>query len=107
MAVLTVVVPLVIAKAPNKSDLYLYQGAVVSTETLLDGEADRLVAEDLAAIVPDAEPEVEAAVVIPEGDPSDTWNVKQIEAYAAANGVDLSGASKKDEKLALIAQHSK
>ncbi len=41
-------------------------------------------------------------VVIPEGDPSDDWTVKQIDAYAEREGIDLGEASKKGEKLAVI-----
>ena len=45
-----------------------------------------------------ADPPVE----IPEGEPGEKWTVAQIDAYAAEHEVDLGGASKKDEKLALI-----
>lgn len=44
-------------------------------------------------------------VDIPEGEPTEKWTVPQIDAYAAKHEVDLGGASKKDEKLALIVAH--
>lgn len=47
--------------------------------------------------------ESDNAVEVPEGDPSDAWSVKQIDAYAADHGIDLSGASNKADKLAVIA----
>ncbi|WP_127572772.1 hypothetical protein [Georgenia faecalis] len=42
---------------------------------------------------------------LPDGDPSDGWKNKQIEAYAQANGIDLGGASKKADMLAAIDAH--
>jgi len=42
------------------------------------------------------------SVTVPEGDPSDDWTVKQLDAYAADHGIDLSGASNKTEKLEAI-----
>lgn len=39
----------------------------------------------------------------PEGDPTDAWKVDQLKAYAAAHGIDLGAASKKDEIVAAIA----
>lgn len=38
----------------------------------------------------------------PEGDPSTEWTGAQLDAYAAAKGVQLTGANKKDEKVALL-----
>ena len=38
------------------------------------------------------------------GKPLDKMTEKELEAYAAENGIDLSGASKKAEKLAAIQQ---
>lgn len=42
-------------------------------------------------------------VEVPEGDPSEDWTVKQIDAYAAGHGIDLGDASNKADKLAVIA----
>lgn len=42
------------------------------------------------------------ASAYPEGTPSESWTVPQIEAYAKANNIDLSGCSTKAEKLAAV-----
>lgn len=54
-----------------------------------------------------AVPEVEETedpeeVVIPEGDPSMDWKVAELEAFAVAKGIDLTGPNTKPEKLAVI-----
>lgn len=42
-------------------------------------------------------------VVIPDGDPEDAWTIKQIDAYAEREGIDLSKvANKKADKIAAI-----
>lgn len=108
MAALIVKVPLVIAKAPNQADIYLYQGAVLPTD-LLAGEADRLLAEGFVDSVPDAE-EIAApagpAAVAPDGLPDDSWKVEEIDAYAEAHGVTFAAGTKKAEKLEQLAQPS-
>ncbi len=42
-------------------------------------------------------------VEIPDGEPSDDWTVKQIDAYASREGFDLGDASNKGDKLAAVA----
>lgn len=45
----------------------------------------------------------DAPVVIPEGDPTDKWTLKELDAYAEREKIDLSSAgAKKDERLAAI-----
>lgn len=39
---------------------------------------------------------------LPEGEPTESWTNKQLDAYAAAKEIDLQGASTKAEKLAAI-----
>lgn len=41
-------------------------------------------------------------VSYPEGTPNDTWTVPQIEAYAAAKNISLTGCTTKAEKLAAV-----
>lgn len=41
-------------------------------------------------------------VEIPAGDPEDSWTVKQLEAYALREQVDLGSASTKAEKLSVL-----
>lgn len=43
-------------------------------------------------------------VEIPDGDPHDKWNVKQLDAYAQREDIDLSSAGSKAEKLTAIAK---
>lgn len=45
-------------------------------------------------------------VTIPEGDPSDSWTNKQLDAYAAAHEIDLGGAGNKADKLEAIKKAS-
>lgn len=41
---------------------------------------------------------------LPEGDVDDTWTVKQLKAYAKAEGVDLGDAKTKSDILSKIAE---
>lgn len=62
--------------------------------TSLDGDAVELLGEPIAE---DVEPEVELVI------PDDSWSTPELEAFAEANGIDLTGAKKnKGEKLARI-----
>lgn len=47
---------------------------------------------------------VEVADEIPEGVPSDKWSHAQLDAYAQREDIDFAGATKKDDKLAVIAK---
>lgn len=49
---------------------------------------------------PEAEPVVDDTPEFPEGDPAESWTVSQLDAYAAAKGVAVSG--KKPEKVAAL-----
>ncbi|WP_336633590.1 MULTISPECIES: hypothetical protein [unclassified Microbacterium] len=48
--------------------------------------------------------EIEEAEVVEIEAPTDDWTHEQIDAFAAKFEIDLAGASKKDEKLAVIAK---
>lgn len=39
------------------------------------------------------------------GEPTDAWKNADIETYALERGIDLAGATKKDDMLAAIADH--
>lgn len=39
------------------------------------------------------------------GLPDETWTVPQLRAYAAEQGIDLTGASRKDDVLAAVQEH--
>ena len=47
-------------------------------------------------------PEDSTVVEIPGGVPDETWTVKQIDAYAEREGIDLGDASNKAEKLSAV-----
>lgn len=48
-------------------------------------------------------PEKTDEVKIPDGDPAESWTVKQIDAYAERESIDLSKVgAKKDERLAAV-----
>jgi len=90
--------PLVIAKAEDGSDVYLYRGAPVPSH-IDSKEIARLVEggfiEEVTA--EKAEPE------FPEGPPSESWKGEQLKAYAKANEIDLGGATNKADMVAAIA----
>lgn len=65
---------------------------------LEDNLADRLVEMGVAE-VPKAAPE---APEIPEGDPAEAWTVKQLQAYADREEIDLGNAKTKTEILAAL-----
>lgn len=46
-------------------------------------------------------------VEIPEGDPSDKWSNKQLDAYAKREGIDLGTPKNKGDRLAAIAEGRK
>jgi hypothetical protein len=45
---------------------------------------------------------VSAPAAAPEGAPAAKWTTKQLTAFAEANGIDLGGATKKDDILAIL-----
>lgn len=50
------------------------------------------------------DPNAEQAEVqdFPDGEPNKDWKVAELEAYAAANEIDLDGATRKDDILAAV-----
>lgn len=70
-----------------------------------EDDVDRF--DRLAFVAPDANvPEVAAPEddepAFPEGDPSEEWSGKQLDAYAAAKSIELGSAKTKAEKVAAI-----
>jgi len=70
---------------------------------------DHLLMIDTALAPPpsacDPQPIPDGAVTLstfPDGEPTESWTVAQIDAYAAERGINLGGASTKAEKLAAI-----
>lgn len=90
--------PLVIAKAEDGSDVYLYRGAPVPSH--IDAkEVARLVEGGFVEEVKAETPEPE----FPETEPSESWKGEQLKAYAKANEIDLGGATNKADMVAAIA----
>jgi hypothetical protein len=55
-------------------------------------------------VVPGKAEKNEAETVeIPDGEPSEDWSAKQLDAFAERAGIDLGGATKKADKVAAIA----
>ncbi|MFI6215638.1 hypothetical protein ACIBCD_26905 [Nocardia brasiliensis] len=83
-----------------------YEGAVVKVHPDKLERFDRLnVLASMPGAVPEAAP-VEAEpepAPFPEGDPSASWTVPQLQAFAEANGIDLGDAKLKADILTLIA----
>lgn len=84
------------AAGGNRVAVNLRRGAIVPTGVPQD-QIDRLVTRGLLEAV-----ELPATVEIPDGDPTEEWTNKQLDAYAAAKEIDLSGAKNKAEKVAAI-----
>lgn len=95
-----VTAPLVTVKDPSGKITYFYEGATVP-----DGydKADlaRLVEARLIEEVIQ-EPDENAPVEVPAGDPSDAWTVKQLKAFAEAKGIDLGDAKSKGDVLSVL-----
>lgn len=87
-----------------KGRSYTGHGVSVSAESpfteITDKEtSDALVNTGYFSVVSESTPERPH-----EEKPLDKMNEKELEAYAAENGIDISGVNKKADKLALIQQ---
>lgn len=83
----------------NRVAALLRRGDVVPAG-VVEEQIDRLVDRGLIEAVDVSEGE--DAVDVPEGEPSEEWTGKQLDAYAAAKGVDLGSAKNKAEKVAAL-----
>jgi hypothetical protein len=70
-----------------RPDFYLKHGWVVAGTAPAEPDSDEL--------------------VIPDGDPDKSWKNEVLVAYAEREGIDLDGATKKDDLLAAIAKGDK
>ena len=52
---------------------------------------------------PDVWADGDESAAYPDGEPSEDWRGAELDAYAAENGVDLSSAKTKAEKVAALA----
>lgn len=85
------------ATGGNRVAVTLRRGAIVPAGVPQE-QIDRLVKRGLLEAV-----EIPKAVEIPEGEPSEEWTGKQLDAYAASKNIDVSKAKSKAEKVAAIA----
>lgn len=98
---LSVVGAVAVIRMADGGDRYLYRGAIVDPEQFDEKSVKHVLSLGLVAEV-----EVQAETVepdFPEGDPSEEWTAKQLDAYAAAEGLDIGSAKTKPEKVAAIA----
>lgn len=85
---------LVAVKNTDGALSYFYQGADVPDNF----DADDLARLSEAGLIIDAEPDE------PGGEPSDAWTVKQLKAYADAEGIDLGDARTKADVLSVLGE---
>lgn len=78
---------------------YLYRGAIVPAST---SEADLERLTELHLIAPQDAPEVEELVAASTA-PDASWTVKNLRTYASEHGIDLGGATLKEDVLKAIA----
>ena len=78
----------------NRVAVILRRGDVLPAG-VAEEQVDRLIDRGLVAEIPEEVEEVS------EG-PSEEWTVKQLDEYAAANGIALGDAKSKADKLAVI-----
>lgn len=85
---------LVIAKAEDKSDVYLYRGAQVPAH---------IPAKEIARLVEGGfVEEIKAEADYPDGEPVEAWKGEQLKAYAKAKSIDLGSATSKADMVAAI-----
>lgn len=82
------------------SERYLYKNARFDAAGADAASVEHLTSVGLIEPVPVAPSEDESA--FPEGDPSEEWSGKQLDAYAAAKGIELGSAKTKAEKVAAL-----
>jgi len=90
------IAPLVIARDESGHDIYIYGGQPVPDNVTKD-EIARL--EDGGFIASEKQ-----AAAFPDGDPAGSWTIAQLKAYADAHSIDLGGAKKQAEILAVLAK---
>ncbi|MSS84972.1 hypothetical protein FYJ24_09390 [Actinomycetaceae bacterium WB03_NA08] len=83
------------------SERYVYKPAGFDASTVDAASIEHLVGAGLIEKVEvKTEPGDEGS--IPEGEPSEEWTGKQLDAYAASKNIDVSKAKSKAEKVAAI-----
>lgn len=94
-----VTAPCVIARDGEGRDHYLYRGTQVPDNIPVD-EVKRL--GDLGVLGTEDSGTADAGPAFPEGEPTDSWTVPQLRAYAADRRIDLGEATRKGDVLAAV-----
>ena len=97
---LLVTAPLVVTKDKAGVDRYLYEGTPVPAD--IPAEQVKRLRELRMVADADAAATDGDAPAYPEGEPSKSWTVPQLTAYAADNQIDLAGATRKDDVWAKV-----
>lgn len=98
---LTAVVKVSVGSARGNRVAHVVRRGDVLPEGVEKEQLDRLEARGLIEKVKGTGSQT-TEVTIPDGDPTDSWTVVQLEKFAATKGIDLAGAGNKPDKLATI-----
>ena len=96
----------VVLPTKDGSERYLYTGAPVDEDAFTEEGIQHALSVGLIAETEPVGSIEDDVVEVPEGDPSEDWSNKQLDAYAAAHGIDIKIAKNKAEKLAAFAAAS-
>ena len=99
---LSVVGAVAVIRLKDGGDRYLYRGAIVDPEGFDEKSIAHVTGLGLVAEVEVATSD-DTGPAFPEGDPSEEWSAKQLDAYAESKGFDIGSAKTKPEKVAAIA----
>jgi len=101
----------VVRVGDQRREVYLYRGAPVPAEAMDESVQHLLqmglIVEDTPPVAPGGKPEqTSQAPEVQDGDEAkpdlSSMNLDQLRAYAADHGIDLAGATRKDDIIAAI-----
>lgn len=92
----------VVLPTKDGSERYLYRGAPILGEAFTEDGIKHAVSVGLITEVEEPAEKAPETVEIPVGEPSEDWTGKQLDAYAAAKGIELGSGKNKAEKIAAI-----
>lgn len=98
---LSVVGAVAVIRLKDGGDRYLYRGAIVDPAGFDEESIAHVTSLGLVNEVEIA-PAEDAGPAFPEGEPSEDWTAKQLDAYAESKGFDIGNAKTKPEKVAAI-----
>lgn len=97
---LRVVGGVAVIRLEDGAERYLYRGAIVSPDGFDKKSIEHHVSIGLVEEID--LPDDESGSAVPEGVPTEDWTGKELDAFAAANGIDISKAKNKAEKVAAL-----